>query len=85
VINGSLSIRLVKGLNLTLRGNYQQIRDQLNLPLGDYTLDEILLTRKELQTDYEYSFSVGIRFTFGSVYSNVVNPRFGIPNFRGGY
>jgi len=28
--------------------------------------------------------SVGIRYTFGSVYSNVVNPRFGMPHFRGG-
>jgi hypothetical protein len=70
---------------LTVRGSYEAIRDQLNLPIGDYTIDEVLLTRKELQTDYKYSLSVGIRFTFGSVYSNVVNPRFGMPHFRGGY
>ncbi len=85
VINGSVSVRLIKGLSLTLRGSYEQIHDQLNLPLGDYTIDEVLLTRKELQTEYKYSMSVGIRFTFGSVYSNVVNPRFGMPHFRGDY
>ncbi len=85
VVNGSVSIRLIKGLSLTVRGSYEAIRDQLNLPIGDYTIDEVLLTRKELQTDYKYSLSVGIRFTFGSVYSNVVNPRFGMPHFRGGY
>ena len=84
-LRGSVSIRLIKGLDLTLRGSYEEIRDQLNLPLGDYTIDEVLLTRKELQTDYEYSISVGIRFTFGSVYSNVVNPRFGLPRFRGDF
>ena len=84
VFNGSVSVRLIKGLSLTMRGSYEQIRDQLNLPFGDYTLDEVLLTRKELQTDYKYSLSVGIRYTFGSVYSNVVNPRFGMPHFRGG-
>ena len=84
-IRGNVSVRLIKGLSLTLRGSYEQIRDQLNLPIGDYTLDEVLLTRKELQTDYEYSFSVGLRFTFGSVYSNVVNPRFGLPRFRGDF
>lgn len=84
-IRGNVSIRLIKGLSLTLRGSYEAIRDQLNLPIGDYTLDEVLLTRKELQTDYKYSMSVGIRYTFGSVYSNVVNPRFGMPHFRGGY
>jgi hypothetical protein len=85
VVNGSVSVRLIKGLSLTVRGSYEAIRDQLNLPIGDYTIDEVLLTRKELQTDYKYSLSVGIRFTFGSVYSNVVNPRFGMPHFRGGY
>jgi hypothetical protein len=84
VFNGTVSVRLIKGLSLTLRGSYEQIRDQLNLPFGDYTLDEVLLTRKELQTDYKYSLSAGVRYTFGSVYSNVVNPRFGMPHFRGG-
>jgi hypothetical protein len=85
VVNTSVSLRLIKGLSLTIRGSYEQVRDQLNLPLGDYTIDEVLLTRKELQTDYKYSLSVGIRFTFGSVYSNVVNPRFGMPHFRGDF
>jgi hypothetical protein len=30
-----------------------------------------------LATGYQYSFSVGLNFTFGSTRSNVVNPRFG--------
>lgn len=83
-LNGSISVRLIKGLSLTARGNYSAIRDQLNLPFGDYSIEEVLLTRKELQTDYRYSLSLGVRYTFGSVYSNVVNPRFGLPRFRGG-
>ncbi|MGD2296011.1 MAG: hypothetical protein PVF22_09245, partial [Candidatus Aminicenantes bacterium] len=84
-LNGFVNIRLIKGLSLTLRGSYERIHDQLNLPKGEYSLDEVLLVRKELATEYEYSFSVGIRYTFGSVYSNVVNPRFGRPRFRGGW
>ena len=32
---------------------------------------------RELETDYNYSFSVGLNFRFGSLKSNVVNPRFG--------
>lgn len=51
--------------------------DQLNLPKGDASLDEILLRRRELATDYDYHISIGLSYTFGSVYSNVVNPRFG--------
>jgi len=83
-LDGSLSVRLLKGLSITVRGNYDSIRDQLNLPREEASLEEILLARKELETAFNYSVSLGVRYTFGSVYSNVVNPRFGRPRFRGG-
>lgn len=73
----SIDVRLFKGFSLELRGRYDLIHDQLSLPLEEASLDEVLLRRKELATDFEYSVSVGFRYTFGSVYSNVVNPRFG--------
>lgn len=82
--NGFLDIRLFKGLSLDIWGRYDLVHDQLSLPIGDATLDEVLLARKELATAYDYSISVGLRYTFGSVYSNVVNPRFGRTRFRGG-
>ena len=72
----NVDVRLFKGLSLDINGRYERIHDQLALSKGEATLDEILLRRKELATDYEYSVSVGLRYTFGSVYSNVVNPRF---------
>ncbi len=75
VLQGSVSFRLIKGLSFSLRGRYQRIHDQLSLPKGDASFDEVLLRRRELATDYNFSFSVGVRYTFGSVYSNVVNPR----------
>jgi hypothetical protein len=73
----SIDVRVYKGLSVEVRGRYDLIRDQLNLPLEDATLDEVLLQRKELATDFDYSLSLGFRYTFGSVFSNVVNPRFG--------
>ena len=76
-MSSSIDVRLFKGFSVEVRGRYDLIRDQLNLPLEGATLDEVLLQRKELATEYEYSISVGFRYTFGSVYSNVVNPRFG--------
>jgi hypothetical protein len=76
-LEGNMNIRLVRGLSVSLRGEYSRIHDQLNLPKGDATIDEILLRRRELATNYEYSFSVGLSYTFGSIFSNVVNPRFG--------
>ena len=69
--------RILKGLSIDIDGRYERIHDQLALAKGEATLEEILLRRKELATEYEYSISVGLSFTFGSIYSNVVNPRFG--------
>jgi hypothetical protein len=76
-ISGELSLRLIKGLNFNINGRYSRIRDQLSLPRGELSLDEILLRRRQLATGYQYSVSVGLSFTFGSLKSKVVNPRFG--------
>lgn len=72
----NLSLYLLKGLSLDLFGNFSRIHDQLSLPRGGATEEEILLRRKALETTYSYYFSIGLSYTFGSVYSNVVNPRF---------
>ncbi len=75
-IYGSVSLRLWKGLSFDVFGEYSMIHDQLSLPKGGATLDEVLLQRKILETSYSYYFSIGLSYTFGSIYSNVVNPRF---------
>lgn len=74
---GYLSLRLIKGLSLSVSCGYSRIHDQLSLPKSGASVEEILLQRKELETDYGYHISLGFNYTFGSVYSNVVNPRFG--------
>ncbi len=76
-LNGYLSVRIFKGLAWNVRGRFERVHDQLSLPLGETSLDEILLKRKELATEYNYEISMGLNYTFGSVFSNVVNPRFG--------
>jgi len=76
-LSADLSLRLIKGLNFNIDGSYSIIHDQISLPRGGSTLDEILLRRRELETTYNYRFSVGLSYTFGSIYSKVVNPRFG--------
>lgn len=76
-ISGELSFRIFKGLSLNIRGNYSATRDQLSLPKGEATLEEILLRRVELASGYRYFTSIGLSYRFGSVFSNVVNPRFG--------
>ncbi len=74
---GNLRFRIVKGLSLNLYGNYSIIHDQINLTKGDLSLEDILTQRKQQQTSYSYSFMFGFTYTFGSIYNNVVNPRFG--------
>ncbi|MGD0782649.1 MAG: gamma-glutamyltransferase, partial [Candidatus Aminicenantales bacterium] len=87
--SANLSLRIWKGLALTVDGRYTEVHDQLALRKGDVTIDELLLRRTELATEYSYSLSVGFSYAFGSVYSNVVNPRFGGgfggPGGGGGY
>ena len=73
----NLNLRLYEGFSLNIRSNIERIHDQLSLPREDMTTYEILLNQKQRATQYEYFIEVGIRYTFGSIYSNVVNPRFG--------
>jgi len=83
-LRSNLSLRLFEGLSLTLFGNVSWIHDQLSLPMEEATAEEVLLRQRQLSTQYNYMVSVGFRYTFGSIYSNVVNPRFGSPRGRGG-
>ena len=76
-IYSDLELRIFKGLSLNLFGAFSAIHDQLSLPKGGATVDEVLLRRRELETHFDYFASIGFSYTFGSVYSNVVNPRFG--------
>jgi len=79
--SAELRLRIYKGLSLDLEGRYSAIHDQLNLRLGDATLEEILLRQRELSSEYSFSFDVGLSYRFGSVFSNVVNPRFGSDHY----
>lgn len=72
-----LQLNLVKGLNAYCFSGGTRIHDQLALVKGGASLEEILLQRRQLATSYSYYAVVGLSYTFGSVYTNVVNPRFG--------
>ena len=76
-IYGYVSLRIAKGLSVNFGGGAALIHDQLGLLKQNLTTDQILLRRKELETQYEYYTSFGFTYTFGSIYNNVVNPRFG--------
>jgi len=72
-----LNLRLYRGFSVSVSGRYSKINDQIYLAKGDLSLEDILLQRKALATAYNYGLSVGLSYTFGSIYAGVVNPRFG--------
>ena len=76
-VYGSVNLRILKGLTFDVYCSYSMIHDQLSLPKGEATLEQVLLRRTMLETNYNYYLSIGLSYAFGSIYSNVVNPRFG--------
>ncbi len=73
---GSMNIRIAKGLQIKISGGASMIHNQLNLPKAGASTEDILLRQKELATQYSFSTNLTIFYTFGSIYNNVVNPRF---------
>ena len=63
-VNGYLSLRVAKGLNVNFGGGASLIHDQLSLVKQDLTYDEILLQRKEIASQYEYFTSFGFILYF---------------------
>jgi hypothetical protein len=74
---GTITLNIYKGLNVFVLGSWSLIHDQLSLRLREPTDDEIYLRLVELKTNSNYFFAVGVQFTFGSIFTNVINPRFG--------
>ena len=70
------SVRLFKGFNFNVNGNYEITRNQISLPAGDLSLEELLLQQQQLQSGYNYFVSLGFSYSFGSIYNTIVNPRF---------
>ncbi len=76
-LSNEFRINVMKGLTIDLFGSLSFIHDQIALPKGGVDLEEVLLQRKQLETSYQYFASFGFTYSFGSIYNNIVNPRFG--------
>jgi len=76
-LRANIYYRIYKGLSVRLETRANLIHDQRNLVKGDATEQEVLTRQRALKTSYSYSFELGLTYSFGSIYNNVVNPRFG--------
>ena len=75
-LSGDMSVRLFRGFSVRFGGSYSWIHDQVYLPKGERDQADVLLRRRALLTGYEYNAFFGFTYTFGSIFNNVVNPRF---------
>jgi hypothetical protein len=76
-VDGALAVRVARGLSVEGRISGSRVRDQISLPARDATPEEILLRLRELESGYQFNIQVSVTYTFGSIFSSVVNPRFG--------
>ncbi|MDA1082072.1 MAG: hypothetical protein O2973_10425, partial [Gemmatimonadetes bacterium] len=83
-INGGLDFRLGRGLSFNVNGSLSRVRDQLFLPRGSRSNEEVIARQQALATNYRYVTFFGLRYQFGSIFNSVVNPRFGNISGHGG-
>lgn len=76
ILYNSLSVRVFKGFSVRFNGDIERIHDQIYLPQGGATPEEILVRRLQLATSYSYYLSFGVTYNFGSIHNNIVNTRF---------
>ena len=72
-----VNLRLYKGFSVYVIGGYSWIHDQLSLLGREPTYEEQLLRLRALPMHSNYFAAVGFQFQFGSIFTNVINPRFG--------
>jgi len=73
--DSNISVRVYKGLAVRLSTNLELIRDQLTLPAGDASIEDVLLKQRQIATDFETGFAVGVSYTFGAAFNNIINTR----------
>jgi len=74
-INNNINLRIVRGLSLRISAYFRFIRDQINLPKGQASVEDLLLRQRQISTNFQNRISMGLSYTFGSIFNNIVNNR----------
>ncbi|HWR33542.1 MAG TPA: hypothetical protein VN451_08455 [Chitinophagaceae bacterium] len=75
-LNAFTDVRITGGLSFNIFFYGALTRDQLYLPKGGATEQEILTRRRQIASGYNIYTSFGLSYRFGSKVNNFVNPRF---------
>ena len=76
-VGGNIEIRIVKGLSLSV-SSYANFTKGIypNIPRKFFSRDDLLTNTRQYPTEKSLYTYFGINYRFGSIYNNVVNPRF---------
>ncbi len=74
-LDNSASVRVWKGLTVQFNVEFNIIRDQINLPKGETSLEDVILQQRAIAKSYDLFIGTGINYTFGSIFNNIVNTR----------
>ncbi len=84
-LNGFLSFRITRGLDMNFGASYSRVNDQLYLSGEGLTDEQRFLRLRNEATNYRASIQVGLSYQFGSIFNNVVNNRFSRGGGGGGF
>lgn len=79
-MNVYTNVRITGGLSFNIYFYGALTRDQVFLPKGGATEQEILTRRRQIASGYNIYTSFGLNYRFGSKLNNFVNPRFEGPS-----
>jgi hypothetical protein len=72
----NIAWRIAKGLSFHTNFSSSIVHNQIYLPKENASIEDLLTGKRSMPTSYYYYVSFGVSYTFGSIYNNVVNPRF---------
>lgn len=74
----SVSWNITNGLSLNYSISASLVQNQIEIAGGEMSTEEILLDNRQRASNYSYWSNVGLSYTFGSIFNNAINPRFGL-------
>jgi hypothetical protein len=75
-LTGAFTTRITKGLNFAVWGNYNFVRNQINIRKGDVSTAQLLVKNTELLSNFNFNGGIGLSYRFGSKFNDAVNPAF---------
>ena len=76
-VGASLNIRIVKGLSANINASADYTKGILpNISRLGFSRDDLLTNTRQYPTGKNIYMGIGLNYRFGSIYNNVVNPRF---------